>query len=81
MKGAFRQLAVMKAAEHGLDLKNSVGASDAFFPFPDAMLEMVKAGATSIIQPGGSVRDEEVISAANKNKISMVFTGIRHFKH
>lgn len=75
------KIAVMKAAEHGLDLKNSVGASDAFFPFPDAMLEMVKAGATSIIQPGGSVRDEEVISAANKNKISMVFTGIRHFKH
>ncbi len=75
------KIAVMKAAEHGLDLKNSVGASDAFFPFPDAMLEMVKAGAISIIQPGGSVRDEEVISAANENKISMVFTGIRHFKH
>ena len=75
------KIAVMKAAEHGLDLKNSVGASDAFFPFPDAMLEMVKAGATSIIQPGGSVRDEDVIAAANKNKISMLFTGIRHFKH
>jgi phosphoribosylaminoimidazolecarboxamide formyltransferase / IMP cyclohydrolase len=75
------KIAVMKAAEHGLELKNSVGASDAFFPFPDAMLEMVKAGAKSIIQPGGSVRDEEVIDAANKNKISMVLTGIRHFKH
>lgn len=75
------KIAVMKAAEHGLDLKNSVGASDAFFPFPDALLEMVNAGATSIIQPGGSVRDEEVISAANNKKISMVFTAIRHFKH
>jgi phosphoribosylaminoimidazolecarboxamide formyltransferase / IMP cyclohydrolase len=64
-----------------LDLKGSVAASDAFFPFPDGLLEIIKCGATSVIQPGGSVRDNEVIEAANKNNISMVFTGIRHFKH
>lgn len=75
------KLAAMKAKEHGLDLKNSIAASDAFFPFADGLLEIINCGATSVIQPGGSVRDEEVIEAANKNKISMVFTGIRHFKH
>ena len=75
------RLAAMKAKEYGLDLKDSVAASDAFFPFADALLEIVKNGATSVIQPGGSVRDEEVIDAANKSNISMLFTGIRHFKH
>ncbi len=75
------KIAYMKAQEHGLDLKDSVAASDAFFPFADGLLEIVKCGATSVIQPGGSVRDSEVIDAANKNNISMVFTGIRHFKH
>ncbi len=75
------KIAYMKAEEHGLDLKGSVAASDAFFPFADGLLEIVKCGATSVIQPGGSVRDNEVIDAANKNNISMVFTGIRHFKH
>ena len=75
------KIAVMKAKEHGLDLTGSVAASDAFFPFADGLLEIVKCGAVSVIQPGGSVRDQEVIDAANKNKISMVFTGIRHFKH
>ncbi len=75
------KLAYLKAQEHGLELKNSVAASDAFFPFADGLLEIVKCGATSVIQPGGSVRDSEVIEAANQNKISMVFTGIRHFKH
>lgn len=75
------KIAQMKAAEHGLDLKGSVAASDAFFPFADGLLEIIKCGATSVIQPGGSVRDQEVIDAANKNTISMVFTGIRHFKH
>ena len=59
----------------------SVVASDAFFPFPDGLLATVEAGATSVIQPGGSVRDEEVIDAANEAGIAMVFTGIRHFKH
>ena len=75
------KIAFMKAEEHGLDLKGSVAASDAFFPFADGLLEIIKCGATSVIQPGGSVRDNEVIDAANKNNISMVFTGIRHFKH
>lgn len=75
------KLAKMKAKEHGLDLKDSVAASDAFFPFADGLIEIIKCGATSVIQPGGSVRDQEVIDAANENKISMVFTGIRHFKH
>jgi phosphoribosylaminoimidazolecarboxamide formyltransferase / IMP cyclohydrolase len=75
------KIAAMKAEEHGLDLKDSVAASDAFFPFADGLIEIVKCGATSVIQPGGSVRDEEVIEAANKNNISMVFTGVRHFKH
>jgi phosphoribosylaminoimidazolecarboxamide formyltransferase/IMP cyclohydrolase len=71
----------MKAGEFGFDLKGAVLASDAFFPFADTLLEIIKYGATSVIQPGGSVRDSEVIEAANQNNISMVFTGIRHFKH
>ena len=75
------KLAKMKADEHGLDLKDSVAASDAFFPFADTLVEIIKCGATAVIQPGGSVRDAEVIEAANKYNISMVFTGIRHFKH
>ena len=75
------KIAVMKAKEHGLDLKGSVAASDAFFPFADGLLEIIKCGAKAVIQPGGSVRDQEVIDAANQNNISMVFTGIRHFKH
>ena len=75
------KIAVMKAKEHGLDLNGCVAASDAFFPFADGLIEIVKSGAISVIQPGGSVRDQEVIDAANQNKISMVFTGIRHFKH
>lgn len=75
------KIAAIKAKEHGLDLRDSVAASDAFFPFADGLLEIIKCGAVSVIQPGGSVRDNEVIEAANQNKISMVFTGIRHFKH
>lgn len=75
------KIAAQKAKEHGLDLVGSVAASDAFFPFADGLLEIIKCGAISVIQPGGSVRDNEVIQAANQNKISMVFTGIRHFKH
>ena len=75
------KIAKMKAEEHGLDLKGSVAASDAFFPFADGLVEIIKCGAASVIQPGGSVRDQEVIDAANENNISMVFTGIRHFKH
>jgi len=75
------RIAAQKARQQGLDLKGSVAASDAFFPFADGLLEIINCGATSVIQPGGSVRDSEVIQAANQNKISMVFTGIRHFKH
>jgi phosphoribosylaminoimidazolecarboxamide formyltransferase / IMP cyclohydrolase len=61
--------------------KGSAAASDAFFPFADGLLSVAEAGATAVIQPGGSVRDAEVIEAADKNGIAMVFTGIRHFRH
>ncbi len=64
-----------------LPLKGTVLASDAFFPFPDGIEEAAKHGITAVIQPGGSVRDAEVIEAANKLGLAMVFTGIRHFRH
>ena len=64
-----------------LPLKGTVAASDAFFPFPDGVEEIGKAGATAIIQPGGSVRDQEVIEAADRLGLAMVFTGVRHFRH
>jgi phosphoribosylaminoimidazolecarboxamide formyltransferase / IMP cyclohydrolase len=64
-----------------LPLKGSVAASDAFFPFPDGVEEIAKAGATAIIQPGGSVRDHEVIAAADRLGLAMVTTGVRHFRH
>ena len=72
------KLAVMKAQS---PLAGTVVASDAFLPFPDGVEEAGKAGATAVIQPGGSVRDNEVIAAANKFGMAMVFTGIRHFRH
>lgn len=75
------KIAAMKAAEHNHSLKGAVAASDAFFPFADGLLEIIKNDIRSVIQPGGSVRDAEVIDAANENNISMVFTGIRNFKH
>lgn len=75
------RIAIEKAKLMGLDLNGTVVASDAFFPFPDGVIEAAKAGATAIIQPGGSIRDNEVIEAANQNNIAMVFTGMRHFKH
>ena len=59
----------------------SVAASDAFFPFPDGVHELIKVGVKAIIQPGGSINDKKVIEAANKAKIIMAFTGTRHFKH
>ncbi len=62
-------------------LKNSVAASDAFFPFPDGIEKLIKAGVKLIVQPGGSIRDKESIAIANKSKIKMIFTGIRHFNH
>ncbi len=64
-----------------LPLKGAVAASDAFFPFPDGVQEIAKAGATAIIQPGGSVRDQEVIDAADALGLAMIFTGVRHFRH
>jgi len=64
-----------------LPVKGSVLASDAFFPFRDGIDEAAKHGITAVIEPGGSVRDEEVIAAANQHGLAMVFTGIRHFKH
>jgi phosphoribosylaminoimidazolecarboxamide formyltransferase/IMP cyclohydrolase len=64
-----------------LPLKGTVAASDAFFPFPDGVEEIAKAGATAIIQPGGSVRDQEVIEAADRLGLTMIFTGVRHFRH
>ena len=73
--------AVWKAGEAGLSLKGSVVCSDAFFPFPDGLIAAAEAGATAAIQPGGSVRDKEVIAAANERKIAMMFTGVRHFRH
>lgn len=72
------KIAAMKAV---LPLKGTVAASDAFFPFPDGVEEIAKAGATAIIQPGGSVRDQEVIEAADRLGLAMVFTGVRHFRH
>jgi phosphoribosylaminoimidazolecarboxamide formyltransferase/IMP cyclohydrolase len=64
-----------------LPLKGTVAASDAFFPFPDGVEEIAKAGSTAIIQPGGSVRDQEVIEAADRHGMAMIFTGVRHFRH
>jgi phosphoribosylaminoimidazolecarboxamide formyltransferase/IMP cyclohydrolase len=75
------RIAVWKAGEAGLSLKGSVVCSDAFFPFPDGLVAAAEAGATAAIQPGGSVRDAEVIAAANERNLAMAFTGIRHFRH
>ena len=75
------RIAVWKAKEAGLDLKGSVVASDAMFPFADGLQSAIDAGATACIQPGGSIRDEEVIAAADAAGMAMVFTGHRHFRH
>jgi phosphoribosylaminoimidazolecarboxamide formyltransferase / IMP cyclohydrolase len=75
------KIAVIKAATAKLSLEGSVVASDAFFPFADGVEEAGKAGATAVIQPGGSLRDQDVIDAANKLGMAMVFTGVRHFRH
>jgi len=75
------RIAVWKSEEAGLSLKGSIIASDALFPFADGLDAAIKAGATACIQPGGSIRDEEVIAAADAAGIAMVFTGHRHFKH
>jgi phosphoribosylaminoimidazolecarboxamide formyltransferase/IMP cyclohydrolase len=75
------RIASIKAAHAGLSLAGSVVASDAFFPFRDGLDIVIDAGAAAVIQPGGSVRDEEVIAAANERGVAMVFTGVRHFRH
>jgi phosphoribosylaminoimidazolecarboxamide formyltransferase/IMP cyclohydrolase len=75
------RIASIKAKEAGLSLEGCVVASDAFFPFRDGLDVVVKAGASAVIHPGGSMRDQEVIDAANEHGIAMVFTGVRHFRH
>ena len=76
------KIATQKAKQfQSSKIKNSVAASDAFFPFADGIATLIKAGVKTIIQPGGSIRDQEVINAADKAKIKMIFTGIRHFNH
>ncbi len=75
------RIAALKAANAGLSLKGSVVASDAFFPFRDGVDVLAEAGALCVIQPGGSMRDEEVIAAANEHGLAMVLTGVRHFRH
>ena len=75
------RLAAMRSRRTALDLKNTALASDAFFPFRDNIDEAAKFGITAIIQPGGSMRDEETIQAANEHGLAMVLTGVRHFKH
>jgi phosphoribosylaminoimidazolecarboxamide formyltransferase/IMP cyclohydrolase len=75
------KVAALKAADEGLQVRGSVMASDAFFPFRDGIDQAAEAGIVAVIQPGGSMRDEEVIAAANEHGIAMVFTGMRHFRH
>ncbi len=75
------RIAAIKARNAGLSLRGSVAASDAFFPFRDGLDVVARAGASAVIQPGGSVRDREVIEAADEHGIAMVFTGMRHFRH
>ncbi len=75
------KIAAIKAGDEGLEVKGSVMASDAFFPFRDGIDSAAEHGISAIIQPGGSMRDDEVIQAANENGLAMVFTGMRHFRH
>jgi len=75
------RIAALKASGAGLSLAGSAVASDAFFPFRDGLDALAEAGAAAVIQPGGSVRDDEVTAAADERGIAMVFTGVRHFRH
>jgi phosphoribosylaminoimidazolecarboxamide formyltransferase/IMP cyclohydrolase len=75
------KVAALKAADEGLEVRGSVMASDAFFPFRDGIDQAADAGIVAVIEPGGSMRDDEVIAAANEHDIAMVFTGMRHFRH
>jgi len=75
------KIAGIKAADENLEVSGSVMASDAFFPFRDGIDAAAEAGIKAVIQPGGSIKDDEVIQAADEHGITMVFTGMRHFKH
>ena len=75
------KIAGLKAAEEGLEVPGAAMASDAFFPFRDGIDAAAQAGITAVIQPGGSVRDDEVIAAADEHSMAMLFTGTRHFRH
>ena len=75
------RIAAIKAAEAGLEVRGSVMASDAFFPFRDGIDAAAQAGISAVIQPGGSLRDREVIAAADEHGMAMVFTKVRHFRH
>jgi phosphoribosylaminoimidazolecarboxamide formyltransferase/IMP cyclohydrolase len=75
------RIAAIKAEQAGLEVQGSVMASDAFFPFRDGIDSAAAAGIAAVIQPGGSMRDEEVVAAADEHGMAMVFTGMRHFRH
>jgi phosphoribosylaminoimidazolecarboxamide formyltransferase/IMP cyclohydrolase len=75
------KIAALKATDAGLEVRDSVMASDAFFPFRDGIDAAAEVGVRAVIQPGGSVRDREIIAAADEHGMAMVFTGIRHFRH
>ncbi len=75
------RIAAIKAADEGLEVRGAVMASDAFFPFRDGIDSAAEVGIRAVIQPGGSVRDAEVIAAADEHGIAMAFTGMRHFRH
>jgi len=75
------RIASIKATDAGLEVRGSVMASDAFFPFRDGLDQAAEVGITAVIQPGGSMRDKEIIEAADQHGIAMVFTGMRHFRH
>ena len=75
------RIAAIKAADEKLEVSGSVLASDAFFPFRDGIDAAAEAGVTAVIEPGGSMRDDEVVAAANEHGMAMVFTGMRHFRH
>jgi phosphoribosylaminoimidazolecarboxamide formyltransferase/IMP cyclohydrolase len=75
------RVAALKAADEGLQVAGAVMASDAFFPFRDGLDQAAEVGIRAVIEPGGSMRDDEVIAAADEHDIAMVFTGMRHFRH
>ena len=75
------RIAAIKAEHAGLDVNGAVMASDAFFPFRDGIDNAAAVGISAVIQPGGSIRDEEIIAAADEHGMAMVFTGMRHFRH